>query len=93
MREPVHSVCEDNRLADGNVFSMPITLDASQEVIDEKKLQIVSCRCYRLFAQNEGFLIPMGSSVSCIPVVVCLVQLRSMFLVFGEGHGHRGAMG
>lgn len=35
----MHSVCEDNRLADGNLFSMPITLDASQKLIDENKLQ------------------------------------------------------
>lgn len=29
------SVVENERLADGNVFSMPITLDISQETIDE----------------------------------------------------------
>lgn len=38
----VDSVCEDNRLADGNLFSMPITLDASQKLIDENKLQVKS---------------------------------------------------
>lgn len=35
----MYSVCEDCRLADGNVFSMPITLDVSKQVIDENKLQ------------------------------------------------------
>jgi len=29
------SVVEKNRLADGNLFSMPITLDISKEQIDE----------------------------------------------------------
>lgn len=28
------SVVENNRLADGNLFSMPITLDVSQEMIE-----------------------------------------------------------
>ncbi|KAJ5110812.1 Sulfate adenylyltransferase [Penicillium argentinense] len=32
-------VCEDCRLADGNVFSMPITLDISQKEIDALKIQ------------------------------------------------------
>lgn len=40
--DQVHSVCEDNRLADGNLFSMPITLDASQKLIDDNKLQAKS---------------------------------------------------
>jgi len=30
-----HSVVEQNRLADGNLFSMPITLDLSKEQIEE----------------------------------------------------------
>lgn len=29
------SVVDTERLADGNIFSMPITLDVSQETIDE----------------------------------------------------------
>lgn len=35
----VHSVCEDNRLVDGNNLPMPITLDVTQQIIDEKKLK------------------------------------------------------
>lgn len=31
----LRSVVTDNRLADGNLFSMPITLDAPQQTIDE----------------------------------------------------------
>jgi sulfate adenylyltransferase len=31
----VHSVVADNRLADGNLFSIPITLDISKELISE----------------------------------------------------------
>ncbi|KAJ5830948.1 sulfate adenylyltransferase aps-Penicillium chrysogenum [Penicillium rubens] len=50
-------VCEDNRLADGNVFSMPITLDASQEVIDEKKLQAGSRITLRDFRDDRNLAI------------------------------------
>lgn len=31
----IDSVVENNRLADGNLFSMPITLDVSKEQIEE----------------------------------------------------------
>lgn len=31
----MHSVVADNRLADGNLFSIPITLDISKELISE----------------------------------------------------------
>lgn len=30
----IYSVVSDNRLADGNLFSIPITLDVSQQTID-----------------------------------------------------------
>lgn len=53
----VHSVCEDNRLADGNVFSMPITLDASQKVIDEKKLQAGARITLRDFRDDRNLAI------------------------------------
>ncbi|EYE96175.1 sulfate adenylyltransferase [Aspergillus ruber CBS 135680] len=33
------SVCENVRLADGNLFSMPITLDASQQTVSDNNLQ------------------------------------------------------
>lgn len=53
----MHSVCEENRLADGNVFSMPITLDASQKVIDEKKLQAGSRITLRDFRDDRNLAI------------------------------------
>ena len=53
----VHSVCEDNRLADGNVFSMPITLDASQGVIDQHKLQAGSRITLRDFRDDRNLAI------------------------------------
>lgn len=53
----MHSVCEDNRLADGNVFSMPITLDASQKVIDEKKLQAGARITLRDFRDDRNLAI------------------------------------
>lgn len=57
MADKVHSVCEDNRLADGNVFSMPITLDASQQVIDEKKLKAGSRITLRDFRDDRNLAI------------------------------------
>lgn len=68
----------DNLLAsvEGNGHGEHIAI--SKAVVLTDTMHIVSCRCYRLFAQNEGFLIPMGSSVSCIPVVVCLVHETCM---------------
>lgn len=33
------SVVSDVRLADGNLFSMPITLDASKQFLEETRLQ------------------------------------------------------
>ncbi|KAJ6026805.1 hypothetical protein N7499_004907 [Penicillium canescens] len=50
-------VCEDNRLADGNVFSMPITLDASQKVISENKLQAGSRITLRDFRDDRNLAI------------------------------------
>ncbi|KAJ5922576.1 hypothetical protein N7516_010279 [Penicillium verrucosum] len=50
-------VCEENRLADGNVFSMPITLDATQKVIDEKKLQAGSRITLRDFRDDRNLAI------------------------------------
>lgn len=35
----VHSVVKDNRLADGVLFSMPITLDVSEDTIKEVGLK------------------------------------------------------
>lgn len=52
-----HSVVEENRLADGNVFSMPITLDASQQLIDEKKLQAGSRITLRDFRDDRNLAI------------------------------------
>ncbi|KAJ5358016.1 hypothetical protein N7541_005174 [Penicillium brevicompactum] len=50
-------VVEDNRLADGNVFSMPITLDASQQLIDEKKLQAGTRITLRDFRDDRNLAI------------------------------------
>lgn len=51
------SVCENCRLADGNLFSMPITLDASQQVIDEGKLQAGSRVTLRDFRDDRNLAI------------------------------------
>lgn len=51
------SVCEDNRLADGNVFSMPITLDVNQQLLDEKKLQAGSRITLRDFRDDRNLAI------------------------------------
>jgi sulfate adenylyltransferase len=53
----VHSVCENNRLADGNVFSMPITLDTTQEIIKENKLQAGSRITLRDFRDDRNLAI------------------------------------
>jgi sulfate adenylyltransferase len=53
----VHSVCEDCRLADGNVFSMPITLDASQKTISDNKLQAGSRITLRDFRDDRNLAI------------------------------------
>jgi sulfate adenylyltransferase len=53
----VHSVCEDCRLADGNVFSMPITLDVSKQTIDENKLQAGSRITLRDFRDERNLAI------------------------------------
>ncbi|BCS05041.1 sulfate adenylyltransferase [Aspergillus luchuensis] len=50
-------VCENCRLADGNVFSMPITLDASQKTIDELKLQAGSRLTLRDFRDDRNLAI------------------------------------
>ena len=51
------SVCENCRLADGNLFSMPITLDASQQVISELKLQAGSRVTLRDFRDDRNLAI------------------------------------
>lgn len=51
------SVCENCRLADGNLFSMPITLDASQQVINELKLQAGSRVTLRDFRDDRNLAI------------------------------------
>ncbi|KAJ5555553.1 sulfate adenylyltransferase aps-Penicillium chrysogenum [Penicillium sp. DV-2018c] len=50
-------VVENNRLVDGNVFSMPITLDASQEVIEKNKLQAGSRITLRDFRDDRNLAI------------------------------------
>ncbi|KAF7591849.1 Sulfate adenylyltransferase [Aspergillus hancockii] len=50
-------VCENCRLADGNLFSMPITLDASQQVISELKLQAGSRVTLRDFRDDRNLAI------------------------------------
>lgn len=52
-----HSVCEDCRLADGNVFSMPITLDITQKEIDALKLQAGSRITLRDFRDDRNLAI------------------------------------
>ncbi|EAL92915.1 Sulfate adenylyltransferase [Aspergillus fumigatus] len=51
------SVCENVRLADGNLFSMPITLDVSQAVIDEGKLKPGSRVTLRDFRDDRNLAI------------------------------------
>lgn len=53
----VHSVCENNRLADGNVFSMPITLDVNQQAINEHKLQAGARITLRDFRDDRNLAI------------------------------------
>lgn len=53
----VHSVCEDNRLADGNVFSMPITLDVTQQIIDANKLKAGARITLRDFRDDRNLAI------------------------------------
>ena len=51
------SVCQDCRLVDGNVFSMPITLDVSQQTITESKLQAGSRITLRDFRDDRNLAI------------------------------------
>jgi sulfate adenylyltransferase len=51
------SVCENVRLADGNLFSMPITLDVSQAVIDECKLKAGARVTLRDFRDDRNLAI------------------------------------
>lgn len=53
----MHSVVENNRLADGNVFSMPITLDASEKTITENKLKAGSRITLRDFRDDRNLAI------------------------------------
>ncbi|KKK16501.1 ATP sulfurylase [Aspergillus rambellii] len=50
-------VCADSRLADGNLFSMPITLDTSKEVIEEAKLKAGSRVTLRDFRDDRNLAI------------------------------------
>ena len=53
----MHSVCEDCRLADGNVFSIPITLDVTQQIIDENKLKAGARITLRDFRDDRNLAI------------------------------------
>ncbi|KAJ5377721.1 Sulfate adenylyltransferase [Penicillium cataractarum] len=50
-------VCQDCRLADGNVFSMPITLDVTQQVVDENKLKAGARITLRDFRDDRNLAI------------------------------------
>lgn len=51
------SVCEDCRLADGNVFSMPITLDVNQQTIDQNQLKAGNRITLRDFRDDRNLAI------------------------------------
>ncbi|KAJ6117545.1 Sulfate adenylyltransferase [Penicillium capsulatum] len=50
-------VCEDCRLADGNVFSMPITLDVNQQTIDQNQLKAGARITLRDFRDDRNLAI------------------------------------
>ncbi|KAJ6157359.1 Sulfate adenylyltransferase [Penicillium chermesinum] len=50
-------VCEDCRLADGNVFSIPITLDVTQQTIDANKLKAGARITLRDFRDDRNLAI------------------------------------
>lgn len=51
------SVVKDNRLANGLLFSMPITLDVSQETIDELELKAGTRITLRDFRDDRNLAI------------------------------------
>lgn len=51
------SVCENVRLADGNLFSMPITLDISQQTVSDNSLQPGSRITLRDFRDDRNLAI------------------------------------
>jgi sulfate adenylyltransferase len=50
-------VVKENRLADGALFSMPITLDVSKEVIDEQGLKAGARVTLRDFRDDRNLAI------------------------------------
>jgi len=50
-------VVKDNRLADGSLFSMPITLDVSQETIDELSIKPGARITLRDFRDDQNLAI------------------------------------
>ena len=52
-----YSVCENVRLADGNLFSMPITLDVSQQAVSENNLQTGARITLRDFRDDRNLAI------------------------------------
>lgn len=50
-------VCENCRLADGNLFSMPITLDISQQTVSDSNLQAGSRITLRDFRDDRNLAI------------------------------------
>lgn len=54
---PWYSVVKENRLADGALFSIPITLDVSQETIDELSLKAGARITLRDFRDDRNLAI------------------------------------
>jgi sulfate adenylyltransferase len=52
-----YSVVENNRLADGNLFSMPITLDVTKEQIEELGVKAGSRVTLRDFRDDRNLAI------------------------------------
>ena len=52
-----NSVVDNNRLADGNLFSMPICLDVNQETIDEVKAKAGARITLRDFRDDRNLAI------------------------------------
>jgi sulfate adenylyltransferase len=52
-----YSVVENNRLADGNLFSMPITLDVTKEQIEELGIKAGSRVTLRDFRDDRNLAI------------------------------------
>ncbi len=53
----LHSVVENNRLADGNLFSIPITLDISKEHIEEIGVKVGGRITLRDFRDDRNLAI------------------------------------